>query len=155
MRKTKDEVLFQINDWLKASLVEERKKSGCTKEDVFDLEDEIHSNAWFRLDDAIGPKLDRLRKKVEVARRLFRFYAVDLSSAIEPIMLSASSVRYLYVLFLKAALVQSDFRYLNSALKIVDNILHRDDCVFSEELRALAFSTLDVMDEELGISDHV
>lgn len=112
---------------------------------MFDLERALYDPAWHELNPAIEVRMDRLRKKIEVPRRLYRLYLADLSRPATSIQLSSTAVQRLSVLLLKAALIWHDVRYLNSALKLVDGVLERDDCIFEEDVRALAISTLNAM----------
>ncbi|OYQ39019.1 hypothetical protein CHU94_16525 [Rhodoferax sp. TH121] len=112
---------------------------------VFDLESALYDPAWHELNPAMEVQLDRIRKKIEVPRKLYRLYLADLSRPATSTLLSSAAVQRLSVLLLKAALIWHDARYLNSALKLVDGVLERDDCVFREDVRALAISTLNAM----------
>lgn len=89
--------------------------------------------------------LDRLRKKIEVARKLCRYYLPDLSLAAAAVPLSSAGVQRLCGLLLKSALLSRDARYLNAALKLLDGVLDRADCIFPDTLRALAVGVLDVL----------
>lgn len=112
---------------------------------MLDLEAEIYTDAWSALLPETAAHLDRLRKKIEVARMLRRYYLPDLSQAAAAPLLGAAAVRRLYVLLLKASVVWRDARYLNAVLKLNDAILGRDDCSIPNELRALARATLDAL----------
>ncbi|WP_141211483.1 hypothetical protein [Rhodoferax sp. TH121] len=112
---------------------------------MFDLESALYDPAWHELNPAMEVQLDRIRKKIEVPRKLYRLYLADLSRPATSTLLSSAAVQRLSVLLLKAALIWHDARYLNSALKLVDGVLERDDCVFREDVRALAISTLNAM----------
>jgi len=112
---------------------------------MLDLEAEIYTDAWSALLPETDVHLDRLRKKIEVARTLRRYYLPDLSRAAAAPLLGAAAIRRLYVLLLKASIVWRDARYLNTALKMNDAILGRDDCLIPDELRALACAALDAL----------
>lgn len=121
------------------------KGPGPVTEGAYDLEIELFQPGWDG-PEAVGlVQLDRLRKKVEVARKLYRFYLPDLSRAAGAQVLSAAAVRRLCALMLKTALAGRDARYLNSALKLLDGVLVREDCSFPDELRAVAHATLEVL----------
>ncbi|MCM8594228.1 hypothetical protein [Accumulibacter sp.] len=138
-------LLARIDAWLAADLRSGPGDGGTSSASTLDLEGALHSQAWSNLTPEADAQLDRLRKKIEVARKLCRYYVSDLSRAAEPTPLAAAAVRRLCVLLLKAALVRDDARYLNSALKLLDGVLGRDDCSFPDELRQLARSTLDAL----------
>ncbi len=135
----------RLDAWVTPEAGAVAQSLGPMAEGVFDLEAELFRPGW------VGPtadrlaQLDRLRKKVEVARKLYRFYLPDLSRATGAQVLSAAAVRRLCLLMLKAALARHDARYLNSVLKLLDGVLERDDCDFSDELRALARATFEVL----------
>jgi len=112
---------------------------------LFDLETQLHTVSWSNLAPEVEVPFDRLRKKIEVARKLYRYYQPDLSRPAAPTALSAPAVRRLCGLLIKAALIWRDARFLNSALKLLDGVLGRDDCEFPQELRLLAGATLDVL----------
>lgn len=137
----------QIDKWLESnastysSLINQDCGEGCH----FDLEEQLHTLSWSNLASEIDMPFDRLRKKVEVARKLYRYYAPDLSRAAALTPLSAASVYRLCGLLLKAALVRSDARYLNTALKLLDGVLGRDELEFPKELRSFALATLQAL----------
>lgn len=112
---------------------------------AYDLEIELFQPGWDGPAAERLVQLDRLRKKVEVVRKLYRFYLPDLSRAAGMQVPSAAAVRRLCALMLKTALVRHDARYLNSALKLLDGVLAREDCEFPDELRALARATFEVL----------
>ncbi len=139
------ELVARIDAWLAAgAAVTTAGEAPCDGSDV-DLETALHTPSWSNLGRDAEAPFDRLRKKVEVARRLCRCYAPDLSRCTEPAPLSEAAVARLCGLLLKAALVWRDLRYLNSALKLLDGVLEREDCAFPDELRALAGETLDCL----------
>lgn len=137
----------QIDDWLASAAID---RSPLALQDggngqLFDLEAQLFTLSWSNLAPGVEVPFDRLRKKVEVARKLYRYYLPDLSYPAAPTVLSAPAVRRLCGLLLKAALIQRDARFLNSALKLLDGVLERDDCEFPLELRLLASATLDTL----------
>lgn len=137
----------QIDEWLAStastysSLIRQDGDEDCH----FDLEEQLHTLSWSNLAPEIDMPLDRLRKKVEVARKLYRYYAPDLSHAAAPTPLSAAGVHRLCGLLLKAALVRCDARYLNTALKLLDGVLGRDELEFPQVLRSFALATLQAL----------
>lgn len=140
-------LIARLEGWLQISkvVVNEESTWEPNSNTLFDLERALHSQAWQQLTPEMRVMLDHLRKKIEVAHKLYRHYLPDLSRPAASIPLSPAAVQHLTVLLLKAALVWKDARYLNSALKLVDGVLGRDDCVFPEDLRSLAILTLDIM----------
>lgn len=135
----------RLDAWMVQEGAADAPESGPRAEGMFDLEIELYCPGW---DGSVADRLvllDRLRKKVEVARKLYRFYLPDLSRSVDTQLLAAAAVRHLCALMLKAALVRHDTRYLNSALKLLDGVLTREDCDFPDELRALAHATLEVL----------
>jgi len=140
-------LLVRIDDWLLTfqtgaitDLARDQRSDA-----VVDLEQVVYTQAWQELAPETVPRLDRLRKKIEVAHKLSRYYLPDLSRPAAATPLSFAAIQCLSVLLLKAALVWRDARYLNSALKLMDGVLERDDCVFSQDVRSLVTSTLNVM----------
>jgi hypothetical protein len=135
-------LLAQVDDWLEASPASGAVVDATAPQPSLDLEVALQAHAWSDLTSGAEAQLDRLRKKIEVARKLCRYYLPDLSRAVAPTPLSAAAVRRLCALLLKAALLRRDARYLNSALKLLDGVLGRNDCTFPQELREFAQATL-------------
>lgn len=135
-------LLARIDDWLVASPVNEAVREAAAPQSSLDLNVALYAKAWLDLTPEAEAQLDRLRKKIEVARKLCRYYLPDLSRAALPEPLPAAAVRRLCALLLKAALLRNDARYLNSALKLLDGVLGREDCTFPQELREFAQATL-------------
>lgn len=83
--------------------------------------------AWLSREPGTIPEcdltLDRLRKKIEVARVLYRFYTDDLEKGLPGDHLPEVYVYYLVGLLLNKALVDRNYRYLNTVLKIRDGVL--------------------------------
>jgi len=138
-------LVARIDAWLSLVGTDGVIKSAAMTGGMLDLEVELSRPGWEKPAADRLARLDRLRKKIEVARKLYRFYLPDLSRAASPQILSVAAVLRLCGLLLRTALVCGDARYLNSALKLLDGVLERDDCVFPDELRVLARSTLDAM----------
>lgn len=111
--------------------------------DALDLELSVRSESWRTLAPAALAQLHRLRKKVEVSRSLYRFYRADLSHPEGLARLSGAGAQRVCVLFVKAALVQRDPRFLNSALKMVDGVLIQEDCAMPLPVQALVGAALD------------
>jgi hypothetical protein len=137
----------QIEEWLASAAFDrsplKRRDNGDGL--LLDLEAQLHTPSWSNLAPEVEVPFDRLRKKIEVARKLYRYYLPDLSRPAAPTALSVQAVQRLCGLLLKAALIRRDVRFLNSALKLLDGVLGRDDCEFPHELRLLAGATLDVL----------
>jgi hypothetical protein len=138
-------LVARLEEWVATAGDAGEQSSSTVAEGAYDLEIELFRPGW---DGSVAERLaqlDRLRKKVEVARKLYRFYLPDLSLAVGTQVLSGSAVRRLCALMLKAALARHDARFLNSALKLLDGVLGREDCDFPDELRALARATFEVI----------
>ncbi|GMV55112.1 MAG: hypothetical protein AMXMBFR6_09170 [Betaproteobacteria bacterium] len=112
---------------------------------ALDLDEALCSKSWADLTAEAEANLDRLRKKIEVVRKLYRYYLPDMSGPANPTPLSPEALQRLCALLLKAALLRNDMRYLNSALKLLDGILDQDEGIFQEDLRRLAALTLDAL----------
>lgn len=138
-------LVARLDAWMTLEGSAGEQEPGPVAEGAYDLEIELFQPGWDGPAAEALVQLDRLRKKVEVARKLYRFYLPDLSRAAGTQLLSAVAVRRLCALMLKTALVRCDARYLNSALKLLDGVLVREDCDFPDELRALAHATLEVL----------
>lgn len=138
-------LVARLDAWMALERSVGEQGPGPAVEGAYDLEIELFQPGW---DDPAAERLvqlDRLRKKVEVARKLYRFYLPDLSRAAGTQLLSAAAVQRLCALMLRAAMARLDARYLNSALKLLDGVLAREDCDFPDELRDLAHATLEVL----------
>jgi hypothetical protein len=139
-----DETLVsRIDTWLVTYSQIREYRDSASPQSALDLEVALYSQDWSELTPCAEEKFDRLRKKIEVARKIFRYYLPDLSRAAAPIPLSCEAVQRLCCLLLKLALIRRDARYLNSALKLLDGILDLNDCSFPEELNTLAHATLE------------
>ncbi|MDR2219351.1 MAG: hypothetical protein LBE24_02085 [Methylobacillus sp.] len=146
MHEADSALVSRISAWLALDRASGGMMETCPAErNALDLEVELFHPDWEEPSADKLTQLDRLRKKIEVVRKLYRFYLPDLARAITTTELSAAAVRHLCALLLKAALVQNDARYLNSALKLLDGVLARDDCNFPNELHIFAHATLDVL----------
>lgn len=137
------EILSRIDTFLAA--VPDAKVEGETVPGVRDMEAELRRLAGSPLTPDALTLLDRLRKKIEVARKLCRYYLPDLSRAAAAVPLSSVGVQRLGGLLLKSALLSRDARYLNAALKLLDGVLDRADCIFPDTLQVLAVAVLDVL----------
>lgn len=138
-------LLARLEAWTALERGAGAQEPGPVAEGAYDLEIELFRPGWDGPTTERLAQLDRLRKKVEVARRLYRVYLPDLSRAVGTQVLSEAAVRRLCVLMLKAALARHDARFLNSALKLLDGVLAREDCDFPDELRALARAVIEVL----------
>lgn len=139
-------LVVRLDAWMALEASACEQEPGCPAvKDTYDLEIELFQPGWEVPAAERLAQLDRLRKKVEVARKLYRFYLPDLSRASETRVLSAAAVQRLCALMLKTALLLCDARYLNSALKLLDGGLEREDCDFPDELRALAHAALEIL----------
>jgi hypothetical protein len=138
-------LIVRLDAWMALDGNAGEREPGSATEGVYDLEIELFQPDWDGPAAERLAQLDRLRKKVEVARKLYRFYLPDLSRPAGTQVLSAAAVRYLCALMLKAALVGHDARFLNSALKLLDGVLEREDCDFPDELRSLARGAFEVL----------
>lgn len=139
------ELLARIDAWVAVATTCPVARGDTGQPPVLDLEPSLHTADWWALTPQAEAHLDRLRKKIEVARRLCRYYLPDLSRAAAPAPLSATGAQRLCALLLRAAVLRRDARYLNSALKLLDGVLGRDDLAFPAELGALAHATLDAL----------
>lgn len=83
-------------------------------------------------------KLDRLVKKVEVVRRVSRGYSRDLSSTVDSRPIAPEYARYMAALYLHRAVVESDPKFLNCALKLSDGILEDPDVGTLPQLKEIA-----------------
>jgi hypothetical protein len=138
-------LLARINTLCAGAPSLQMKDGEAVQPPMVDLEALLNMTGWWALTPQTEAQLDRLRKKIEVARRLFRYYTPDLSRAAAPTLLSVEGVQRLCALLLRAAVLRHDARYLNSVLKLLDGVLGRGDLVFPSELRKLAHATLDVL----------
>lgn len=139
------ELLARIDAWVAVATACPVTGRDIGEPPVLDLETILYTTDWWALTPQAEAHLDRLRKKIEVARRLCRYYLPDLSRAAAPTPLSAAGIQRLCALLLRAAVLRRDARYLNSALKLLDGVLGRDDLAFPAELRALAHAALDAL----------
>lgn len=69
--------------------------------------------------------LERLCKKIEVPRRLYAFYELDLSKASGDDEVHGAYITYLCCLYLYSAAAFHDFKHLNTALKLLDGVLQQ------------------------------
>lgn len=111
----------------------------------FDLEFLLSQGAEAALDRLSEPLSDRLRRKIEVARKVYQTYEPDLSRPTSSVPLSAEAINQLCALMLLAALRQRDVRFLNSALKLIDGILAPANVQVSQRLISLAHATLQLL----------
>lgn len=88
---------------------------------------------------------DRLRRKIEVARKIFGTYEPDLSRPSSGAPLSADAMNQLCALMLLIALRRKDARYLNSALKLIDGVVEPAGIAVSERLISLTHAVLDLL----------
>jgi len=140
-----DELLAEIDVFLRKSIKSNYDSERAHDDTVFDLERELYNTYWFEISVEAEHKLDLLRKKIEVTKKIHRFYMLDMSNATVQTNLCAEAVKLLYLLFLKAALERRDFRYLNTALKISDGILGREDCLMPKNFSMMAYSVLEIL----------
>lgn len=113
--------------------------------DVLDLEGLLAGGAHSAFNQLSGPELDRLRRKIEVARKLYQRYERDLSRPATTTPLSAAGVNQLCAVMLLASLYERDARFLNSALKVIDELPLPFGARVSQELATLAQATLDTL----------
>lgn len=113
--------------------------------DVFDLEGLLAGDVYSAIRKLSISDLDRLRRKIEVARKLFQRYERDLSRPATEIPLSTAGTNQLCAVMLLAALYQRDARFLNSAFKLIDGLPSAPGATVSPELVALAKSTLEML----------
>lgn len=88
--------------------------------------------------------LDKLRRKVEVARKVYKFYNRIDFNPVSYGLLSREAFNQLCGLMLIVALQKNDARFLNSALKMIDGVVNLGDVDIDSDLVNLAHSTLDV-----------
>ena len=112
---------------------------------LFDLEAVLASGIEPAFEQLSGAQLDRLRRKVEVARKLYARYENDLSLPATTETLSAAGVNQLCAVMLLAALRSRDARFLNSALKLIDGLIAPASVPVSMELVLIAEATLDAL----------
>lgn len=112
---------------------------------VFDLEGLLAGDAHSAFKKLSMSDLDLLRRKIEVARKLFQRYESDLSRPVTAMPLSNAGVNQLCAVMLLAALYQLDARFLNSAFKLIDGLSFPTGVTVSPELVAIAKATLDTL----------
>lgn len=98
--------------------------------------------ATARLGDA---QLDRLRRKIEVARKVYRVYEQDISRPTSSQPLSPDGINQLCAVMLLAALRRRDARFLNAALKLIDGLHEPAGVQVSQRLSSLTQETLDLL----------
>lgn len=112
---------------------------------LFDLEALLAQQIEFALEQLSNAQLDRLRRKIEVARKLYARYESDLSRPATTEPLSAAGINRLCAIMLLAALRHHDARFLNSALKLIDGLIAPAGVQVSSELVLIAEATLDAL----------
>lgn len=112
---------------------------------LFDLESVLASGIENAFTQLSGQGLDRLRRKIEVARKLYARYDSELSIPAKDAPLSAAGVNRLCAIMLLAALRSRDARFLNSALKLIDNLIVPANVSVSPELVRIAEETLNAL----------
>jgi hypothetical protein len=112
---------------------------------LFDLESVLTSGIEDAFAQLSGQRLDRLRRKIEVARKLYAGYDGKLSTPVKDALLSAAGVNRLCAVMLLAALRSGDTRFLNSALKLIDGLVLPATVSVLPELVLIAEETLDVL----------
>jgi|GEM_PF-1822424 len=112
---------------------------------AFDLEELLSGGARVALGRLSDAQLDRLRRKIEVARKLYVAYRPNLSGPASTEPLSASGVNQLCAVMLLAALLRRDARFLNSAFKLMDGLSIPANVAIADDLISLAYASLDVV----------
>ncbi|MDO9418345.1 hypothetical protein [Pararhizobium sp.] len=112
---------------------------------LFDLDALLSGGANLAFEQLSSSQLDRLRRKIEVARKLHRAYERDLSRPATATPLSAGGVNQLCAVMLLSALRCQDPRFLNAALKLIDGLILPAAVPVSAELISLAQSTLNIL----------
>lgn len=80
--------------------------------------------------------IDRLCKKIDVTRTVKRFYLADLSKAVSDEVLPIQDVNLLTNFFIEYYKKYSDYKVLNTLLKITDGILlSKNGFVADDKLR--------------------
>ena len=114
------EMARRVLDVTGGGLPEPRHRPGCIC-----LEPFLHGcRDGCGLDEAAQlAMLEHLTRKVEVARRLWAFYEEDLSRPVERVPVHEAYAHHLCAIFLATAAVTADFKFLNTALKMLDGFL--------------------------------
>ncbi|MDR7142205.1 hypothetical protein [Rhizobium sp. BE258] len=112
---------------------------------LFNLEALLTQQVEPALEQLSNAQLDRLRRKIEIARKLYARYESDLSRPATTEPLSAAGINQLCAIMLLAALRHHDARFLNSALKLIDGLIAPAGVQVSSELVLIAEATLDAL----------
>jgi hypothetical protein len=137
--------IFAADDFFQGGTVTSLKALGQAPATQFNLEAVLASGLDSALEQLSGAKLDRIRRKIEVARKLYGQYEGDLSRPASSDPLSCAGVHHLCAVLLLHTLRSYDLRYLNSALKLIDGFIVPADAPESIELMLIAAETLDTL----------
>ena len=82
-------------------------------------------NQNYVIDDCDFPIVDRLCKKVDVAKKVYQVYSADLSSKFSNEEIGYNRYQELFELLLSTATLLEDYKFLNTALKLNDLLFKR------------------------------